>query len=308
MSIFDPEFFPTPKEVIAKMVAPYAGRIHHACILEPSAGNGDILDYLKEGVPTEYVSKNGTRHEMTVKVDMSKVYACENNPESQFILQKKGYRLVSDDFLKFRPDMRFDLILMNPPNSCGDLHLLHAWDILPSGDIACLLNAETINNPCTQSRKLLARIIEANGTVEMLGKCFRNAQNPTDVEVALVRLHKEAKDDPFRIDTSGLMREVMPDFSEVSEGETGALVQEGRFKAFLRSWEMAKKAAIEYIKAKQTLELFIGVFRNDNPYGVNPVAEIDKNFCDARNRFGNDTSGMMADIYNRDCRKLMKIL
>jgi hypothetical protein len=53
------------------------------------------------------------------------------------------------------------------------------------------LNAETIDNPYSEKRKLLARIIEDNGgTVEYLGDCFISAERKTGVNVALVRLTK----------------------------------------------------------------------------------------------------------------------
>ena len=59
--MFDKEFFPTPKAIIKKMLDPYkfkrtkAGsgsyrleryKTYEMTILEPSAGKGDILDYL----------------------------------------------------------------------------------------------------------------------------------------------------------------------------------------------------------------------------------------------------------------------
>ena len=53
------------------------------------------------------------------------------------------------------------------------------------------MNAETIDNPYSEKRKLLARIIEDNGgTVEYLGDCFNNAERKTGVNVALVRITK----------------------------------------------------------------------------------------------------------------------
>ena len=174
MNLFDPDFYPTPPEVIKKMIAPYADRLGTATILEPSAGNGAILEYItKTGTEYEYTARNGTVHRLTATADPRRVYAVEHNPELQMIIQQKGYRLAGENFLAYRPDIRFNLILMNPPFSHGADHLLHAWDILDGGDIACLLNAETVRNPCTETRKLLARIIGANGTVEELSRCFR---------------------------------------------------------------------------------------------------------------------------------------
>jgi len=121
MSLFDNEFFPTPDEVIRKMVEPYADRLETATILEPSAGSGAIIDFITEtGVPYEKQTRRGEVFACTAKAKVRRVYAVERNPELQMILREKGYRLAGEDFLSFRPDIRFDLCLLNPPFSCGD--------------------------------------------------------------------------------------------------------------------------------------------------------------------------------------------
>ena len=196
MNVFDPEFYPTPDAVIKKMVEPYADRIGTATILEPSAGSGAIVDFLThKGVQVPYTTKHGETHMLDMTAKMEKIYTCEHNPELQALLIGKGYRLVAEDFLSYHPDTHFDLVIMNPPFKTGSRHLLHAWDILQSGDIVCLLNAETVRNTCTGERERLRSLIEANGSVDFLGPVFHNADNPTDVDVAMVRLHKEAKED-----------------------------------------------------------------------------------------------------------------
>ena len=115
------------------MIAPYRKNINKKQILEPSAGTGSILDYLAESY--------------SYKAPKANMYACEINPELVMVLQGKGYKILADDFLSYKPAHSFDLVVMNPPFSNGDDHLLHAWDIMWTGDIVCLLNAETIKNP-----------------------------------------------------------------------------------------------------------------------------------------------------------------
>ena len=44
--MFNPEFYPTPAEVIEIMLQ--GEEIENKTILEPSAGKGDIVDYLNE--------------------------------------------------------------------------------------------------------------------------------------------------------------------------------------------------------------------------------------------------------------------
>lgn len=73
--------------------------------------------------------------------------------ETDFLLN--GVHIVHDDFLSFRTFKKYDLILMNPPFSNGDKHLLKAISMQKrtGGGIVCLLNAETLLNPYTRLRK-----------------------------------------------------------------------------------------------------------------------------------------------------------
>ncbi|GAB3731674.1 hypothetical protein GCM10027594_13610 [Hymenobacter agri] len=92
---------------------------------------------------------------------------------------------------------------MNPPFSNGDRHLLKAWDVVAGGgDVVCLLNTETLANPYSETRQLLARLIEDHGTSEALGAVFTEAERPTNVGVSLVRLHKPAKADRLTFEFS----------------------------------------------------------------------------------------------------------
>ncbi|AMJ66033.1 methyltransferase [Hymenobacter sp. PAMC 26628] len=118
------------------------------------------------------------------------------DPELRAVLHDKGYKVIANDFLNYRGDHFFDLIVMNPPFSNGDRHLLKAWDVVAAGgDVVCLLNTETLANPYTETRQLLARLIEDHGTSEALGAVFAEAERSTNVGVSLVRLHKPAKAD-----------------------------------------------------------------------------------------------------------------
>lgn len=186
------EFFPTPEYVVDKMVQPftleYRGNYGldrgRRVILDPSAGKGDILERL--------VKRFDLRR--------GELSAIEIDPELRTLLNGKGYRVVDSDFLEYQGNYRFNLILMNPPFSKGVEHLLKAWDILYEGDIVCLLNAESIRNPYSEKRKLVARLIEQFGSVEYIGSAFVQAEFPTDVEIALVRLKKEAPESTVNFD------------------------------------------------------------------------------------------------------------
>lgn len=284
MNIFDPEFYPTPEAVIHRMVEPYADILPTVTILEPSAGSGAIVDYITtKGIDKPHTNGRGETYNIRMTAKKEKIYTCEHNPELQLILQGKGYRIVAEDFLTYVPDTRYNLIILNPPFSSGSKHLLHAWDILKNGDIACLLNAETVRNPCTKERERLAAIIAANGTVEDLGRVFHDADHPTDVEVVLVRLHKETPDDTFKLDLDGFAAEAMPDFGTMTS-EEGALAQSNRLDAFIRSWDLAKAAAINYLKARKMLQMYMSAFEPRNKIASrNIVTVLEKRLQDNPN-------------------------
>lgn len=237
------DFYPTPKAVVHKMIEPFNRGINKRYILEPSAGSGNILDVITS---------------LTIGVDKKRIYCIEQDPELTYVLQQKGYKLVGNDFLDYKPQYMFDLILMNPPFSNGAEHLLHAWDILESGDIVCLLNAETILNPYTQSRDLLAKVIEDNGSVEMLGPCFSDSERKTNVNIALVRLHKKGRIG-LNLEFEPTEKESHFDFTE--EAVTGNEVAlNDKLGAYLRIYEKSKEAFAEYVKARAKLNYYAGEF------------------------------------------------
>lgn len=205
--MFGIQFYPTPEPLAKKLVEPYvSSKTKGLRIFEPSAGSGALLDAYIEGYwellqginkETEEQHKNRDsrgyyykrEHADKLKKQCS---AIEIDPELQHILTGKGYKVVGSDFLKFNTPYDFNLILMNPPFNQGAKHLLKAWDMLRGGDIACLLNKETIDNPYTEERRALKAIIDKHGSVEYVGQPFKDSDRPTDVEVVLIRLHKEA--------------------------------------------------------------------------------------------------------------------
>ena len=292
-NLFDPEFFPTPKEVILHMLKPYAERLDTATILEPSAGNGAILDVMtRSGIDYECTFRTGQKFMNTAKAKENRVYAIEKNPELRMILQQKKYRVIASDFLTFQPEHRFDLAVMNPPFKTGDQHLLHAWDILQGGDIVCLLNAETVRNPYTATRKRLAALIAEHGSVEYIGQAFRTADNPTDVEVALVRLHKEEAEDPFDIDAGGFAREKAPDFGSLAQ-ECDQLAVNGQLDAYIRCWDLTKAAAVDFIKSFARLKFFAQNLLPEGERGTNVLEHTMKALSEVR--YSNDS---MAAVYN----------
>jgi predicted RNA methylase len=169
--MFTQDFFPTPLPVVEQMLQheSLAGKT----ILEPSAGKGNIVDYL-------------------LNHQAGNIIAAEINEDLRSILAAKC-TLIAKDFLLVESHhvSHIDLIVMNPPFSADDKHILHAFHIAPPGcKIIALCNRATIKNDYSKTRQELVAHIENFGTVEDLGQCFSTAERKTDVAVALIRLLK----------------------------------------------------------------------------------------------------------------------
>lgn len=178
-------FYPTPKELIDKMLSGVDyDKIQ--TILEPSAGKGDIVDYLEE--------KRGSRYYRNYYYDIDCI---ELEPELQSTLKGKKYKVVHNDFLHYNTYKKYDLIVMNPPFDNGVMHLLKAIDIQKDGGgIICLLNAETLKNPYSNPRKdLIQKLNDYNAEIEYIENAFINAERKTSVEIALIKIYIPAKEE-----------------------------------------------------------------------------------------------------------------
>ena len=176
-------FYPTPLALISRMMEKIKG--NPVKILEPSAGKGDIITALKD---RDYDHRY---------YDMS---AIEIDETLQSTLRGQGIRVIDSDFLNYSGPDKFDLIIANPPFDEGDKHILKAINILYRGQIIFLLNAETIKNPFTNTRKqLVKKLSELNAEIEYIQEAFKDAERPTGVEIALININIERKieDDLF---------------------------------------------------------------------------------------------------------------
>lgn len=177
--MFNKNFFPTPKEACRHLLDGIPPRdLGNKTILEPSAGKGDILEYLQD-YTGQYIKPT--------------FLSMEIEPELVAILQDKDFKVIGNDFLNEPIHYDIDYIFMNPPFDHGAKHLLRAWEIIQNGTIRCLLNAETYNNTYTQERSLLANIINEYGKVTQLGNIFAKAERKTNVDVILVELVKKTE-------------------------------------------------------------------------------------------------------------------
>lgn len=184
------DFYPTPDALAARMVDMIdTKRVHF--VLEPSAGKGDLVDKLKSKMRYDGYSNITGNHGSDVEID-----CIEQDGNLQNLLKGAGKRLIFDDFLKFETLKKYDLILMNPPFSEGDKHLLKALEMMKNGgQVVCLLNAETLKNPYTNIRKVLnQKLAQLGAEIKYLDGAFTQAERVTNVEVALIYVDIPARE------------------------------------------------------------------------------------------------------------------
>lgn len=179
----DKQFYPTPKSFLERIKSDFWQEIKSLGTdikaLEPSAGKGDIADYMKSW------SKCYT-YTLHCKVD-----CIEIDKTLQAILKGKGYTVVYDDFLSFNTFTKYDLIFMNPPFENGEKHLLKAISMQEKygGRILCILNAETLRNPYSNPRKeLTAKLEKLNAKIKYYQDAFMSydSERLSNVETAVI--------------------------------------------------------------------------------------------------------------------------
>ena len=177
------DFYPTPESLLDRITAGLEWpKVKY--VLEPSAGRGNICEYVKRMCAAYKYGYYRTPLEIDID-------CIEIEPELRAILKDKGFRVVHDDFLTYHTYKHYDLIIMNPPFSVGARHLLKAIEIQQTsgGGIICLLNAETLRNPYSNERKDLVQKLERYGAeITYYENAFIVAERPTDVEVACVKV------------------------------------------------------------------------------------------------------------------------
>lgn len=112
----DRQFYPTPPELVEKMLE--IGQVKHEVetILEPSAGKGDMI----QGYIDHFnADRNAWNYHSYLEIKNVDVDCVEIDPDLQSVLRGKGFRVVHDDFLTFHTYKSYDLVLMNPPFAQG---------------------------------------------------------------------------------------------------------------------------------------------------------------------------------------------
>ena len=161
------------------------------------------------------------------------------------ILKGRDYRVVHNDFLTYETWKEYDAIIMNPPFSNGCKHLLKALEMQSrnGGIVVCLLNAETLKNPCTKERLDLQRkLTEYNAKIEFIQDAFLEAERKTGVEIALVKVQlTEVKRESFIIE--GLRKTQAK--REFEETENTQLIDSDFFKGIVNQYQLEVEAGIK---------------------------------------------------------------
>lgn len=179
---------------------------------------------------------------------------------------KKGIRVVHDDFLTYQAYKEYDLIIMNPPFSNGDKHLLKALDIQKhGGSIVCLLNAETLRNPYTESRKQLVKLLdEYNAVVEYIENAFSEAERKARVDVALIKVCIPRNDNNMSIFEK--LAEAKS-YTEPTAEESSELEVADFIKATVNHYNIEVEAGIELIKTYNRMLPYLNTSFNTDERG-----------------------------------------
>lgn len=168
-----PGYFPTPTEVVARLLG-WADIRGGMAVLEPSAGAGHIADAIRAAHP-----------------DVT-LHCIEWAPRLADILKLKGHRVIGDDALD--PEvatMSYDRIVMNPPFEDGQdaIHVRTVYENLlaPDGRLVAVMSASPFFRDDRRSREFRAWLDARGGEVSDLpAGAFLKSDRPTGVATKLV--------------------------------------------------------------------------------------------------------------------------
>ncbi len=251
------DFYPTPKSIISKMLSGIDFKMINS-VLEPSAGKGDLVEAVIEKF--KYTNSSYNRRE---NWDIDTI---EINENLQHILRGKEFRVVHNDYLTYNSFKKYDLIILNPPFSTGDKHLLKALDMQEGrgGQIVCLLNAETIRNPYNNVRKdLVNRLEKYNADIEYIPNAFIDAEHKTQVEIALIKINIPKPDDNSSIILSELRKEEQHR-EQATYNSEGNIVDADFIKGIIERYNFEVRAGLKLIAEYQALKpIMLDSFKSD---------------------------------------------
>lgn len=184
-----------------------------------------------------------------------------------------GIHIVHDNFLTYNPFKQYDLIVMNPPFSNGDKHLLKALKMQEKGgNIICLLNAETLRNPYTETRKELVRQLNKyNAQIEYIEDAFVSAERRTGVEVALIKVSIEQVQEES--DIYNRLKEA-EEYEDDFDPTVTDLEVSDFIKASVNLFNLEVKAGLELIRQYKALIPYMACSFDKTPYSDKPILQL----------------------------------
>lgn len=237
-----------------------------------------------------YYNNTTKQYEDLPRKDVEKLEKIKMEKETFF---SNGIHIVHDDFLTYKPYKRYDLILMNPPFSNGDKHLLKALQMQEKGgNIVCLLNAETLRNPYTESRKELIRQLDKyDADIEYIENAFISSERKTGVEIALIKIAIENVQEKSDIYEKMAKAENVDDVFE----DSTYLDVTDYIKSMIVHFNVEVKAGLELIRQYRALKPYITCSFSDNPYEKGGILRL-------INKNGNSYDQISVNEYLKDTR------
>ena len=257
------QFYPTPKAIAQKMIAPYI--TNHRLIDRPyihkdllpiadfSAGKGDLLDPIAELIEKKHIC------------------AIEIDPNLRAILNEKGYKVIGSDFLKYSEPREFGLVVLNPPFRNAEQHILHAWKFVKDGGELCsLIGSHTIADEATgKYSEQLSRVIDAYGSIEHLGECFEDAERKTSVKISMIRLSKPKKETVVDFSEAAFKK----DFVSDEAFSANPLAHANYLQSLVSQYQMVEKTIITRHQLNKELKFYLNGVGGDR-YGSDNLDKI----------------------------------
>lgn len=263
----NPDFYPTPKSLINKMLSKIDFKFVSSC-LEPSAGKGDIV----EAIINKFKCVHSYSYNKEAIWDIDVI---EINSDLQHILRGKGHRVVADDYLSYNTYKRYDAIIANFPFSQDEKHLLHALEMQKQGgQICCIINAETIRNPYSNPRKeLLTKLEYYNAEIEYIQNAFYDADRKTDVEIALIYISIPKSENDSIILGNLKQQEEKRVRIDSQNKYTNQMVNADFIKGIVEQYNFEVQTGLKLISEYEALKpLMLNSF--DDDYSKNPILEL----------------------------------